>query len=58
MLGCDTSIGQPLTLCIAPSLIAAGMAGESFATAERALDERTIGHNPERLHLMKVQVLA
>lgn len=25
-----------------------------FATIERALDERTIGHNPERLNLMKV----
>ena len=24
-----------------------------FATVDRALDERTIGHNPERLCLMK-----
>ena len=31
-----------------------GAAGEPFATIERALDERTIGHNPERLNLMKV----
>jgi hypothetical protein len=29
------------------------MNGEMFATIERALDERTIGHNPERLNLMK-----
>jgi starch synthase len=32
----------------------AGIDGEQFATIERALDERTIGHNPERLNLMKV----
>eukprot|EP00884_Botryococcus_braunii_P005626 jgi/Botrbrau1/15064/Bobra.118_2s0012.1 len=30
-----------------------GLDGSSFATVERALDERTIGHNPERLCLMK-----
>eukprot|EP00775_Hariotina_reticulata_P004742 gene4742-4992_t len=30
-----------------------GIDGEVFATIERALDERTIGHNPERLNLMK-----
>ena len=29
------------------------MSGEIFATVDRALDERTIGHNPERLSLMK-----
>ena len=28
-------------------------AGERFADIEKALDERTIGHNPERLNLMK-----
>lgn len=33
-----------------------GAPGEAFATIERALDERTIGHNPERLSLMKVCV--
>jgi hypothetical protein len=33
-----------------------GVAGESFATIDKALDERTIGHNPERLNLMKVSV--
>ncbi|KAI8463844.1 MAG: soluble starch synthase [Monoraphidium minutum] len=30
-----------------------GVNGESFATIDKALDERTIGHNPERLNLMK-----
>ncbi|KAF8055587.1 SS4 [Scenedesmus sp. PABB004] len=30
-----------------------GVDGELFATIDRALDERTIGHNPERLNLMK-----
>lgn len=30
-----------------------GVPGETFATIDRALDERTIGHNPERLNLMK-----
>ena len=28
-------------------------AGEMFADINKALDERTIGHNPERLNLMK-----
>jgi hypothetical protein len=32
----------------------AGISGEAFADVEKALDERTIGHNPERLCLMKV----
>jgi len=31
-----------------------GVPGETFAQIDRALDERTIGHNPERLNLMKV----
>ncbi|CAL5218983.1 g738 [Coccomyxa viridis] len=30
-----------------------GLSGDAFATVDRALDERTIGHNPERLCLMK-----
>lgn len=30
-----------------------GVPGEQFAEVEKALDERTIGHNPERLSLMK-----
>ncbi|GIM11576.1 hypothetical protein Vretimale_15059 [Volvox reticuliferus] len=30
-----------------------GMPGEPFASIDKALDERTIGHNPERLNLMK-----
>lgn len=41
-------------LCL---LWSAGIDGEVFATIERALDERTIGHNPERLNLMKASVL-
>lgn len=32
-----------------------GVPGENFATIDKALDERTIGHNPERLNLMKVR---
>lgn len=32
----------------------AGVPGEQFADVDKALDERTIGHNPERLSLMKV----
>lgn len=31
-----------------------GISGEIFATIDKALDERTIGHNPERLNLLKV----
>ena len=31
----------------------AGMAGELFADVEKALDDRTIGHNPERLSTLK-----
>ena len=33
-----------------------GVPGEAFADVDKALDERTIGHNPERLCLMKVTV--
>ncbi|KAG1664077.1 hypothetical protein FOA52_011434 [Chlamydomonas sp. UWO 241] len=32
---------------------ATGCWGEQFASIDKALDERTIGHNPERLNLMK-----
>ena len=32
---------------------AAGVPGELFASVDKALDERTIGHNPERLCLLK-----
>ena len=31
----------------------AGLSEDAFATVDRALNERTIGHNPERLSLMK-----
>mmetsp|Transcript_29315 Transcript_29315/g.93806 ORF Transcript_29315/g.93806 Transcript_29315/m.93806 type:complete len:475 (+) Transcript_29315:33-1457(+) len=30
-----------------------GLPGEAFNTLERAMDERTIGHNPERMSLLK-----
>jgi len=33
--------------------MAAGIHGEIFADIDKALDERTIGHNPERLNLLK-----
>lgn len=34
-------------------LSAAGVSGAEFATMDKALDERTIGHNPERLSLLQ-----
>ena len=37
----------------ADEFLATGVGGEQYATIERALDERTIGHNPERLSLLK-----
>ena len=40
--------------CKQDEFAASGMSGEVFATADKALDERTIGHNPERINLMKV----
>ena len=39
--------------CRQEEFIATGMQGEYFNTLERAMDERTIGHNPERLCLLK-----
>ena len=39
--------------CRQDEFAATGVSGEVFATIERALDERTIGHNPERLCLLK-----
>ncbi|GFR45978.1 hypothetical protein Agub_g7450, partial [Astrephomene gubernaculifera] len=30
-----------------------GLPGSLFAAEDKALDERTVGHNPERLNLMK-----
>lgn len=49
----------PVPLCAVCTFLVcpAGIDGEVFATIERALDERTIGHNPERLNLMKVRSL-
>lgn len=34
-------------------IVYAGVPGEWFADVEKALDERTIGHNPERLSTLK-----
>ena len=35
-------------------MLTAGMPGKAFAKSDKALDDRTIGHNPERLSLLKV----
>ena len=40
--------------CRQDEFAATGVDGSAFATIDRALDERTIGHNPERLCLLKV----
>ena len=39
--------------CRQEEFIATGVSGEEFNTLEKAMDERTIGHNPERLCLLK-----
>lgn len=39
--------------CRQDEFAATGVSGDAFAEVERALDERTIGHNPERLCLLK-----
>lgn len=41
--------------CRQDEFTASGVSGELFAKADKALDERTIGHNPERINLMKVR---
>lgn len=38
--------------CRQDEFAATGLPGERFASVEKALDERTIGHNPERLNLV------
>ena len=45
-----------MSACVCPC--APGLPGATFASVDKALDERTIGHNPERLCLMKVTHLA
>lgn len=40
-------------LCRQDEFAATGVSGELFSTIDKALDERTIGHNPERLCLLK-----
>ena len=39
--------------CRQDEFAATGLSGSLYATVEKALDERTIGHNPERLCLLK-----
>jgi len=39
--------------CRQDEFAATGVSGELFSTIDKALDERTIGHNPERLCLLK-----
>ena len=39
--------------CRQDEFAASGAPGSLFATVEKALDERTVGHNPERLCLLK-----
>ena len=39
--------------CRQEEFIATGLNGEDFNTLEKAMDERTIGHNPERMCLLK-----
>jgi starch synthase len=39
--------------CRAEEFGVTGVSGDLFNTVEKALDERTIGHNPERLSLLK-----
>ena len=39
--------------CRADEFASSGFEGDEFMTPERALDERTIGHNPVRMCLLK-----
>lgn len=39
--------------CRQDEFAATGVSGDVFASVDKALDERTIGHNPERLCLLK-----
>lgn len=39
--------------CSQDEFMATGIHGTRFASIDKALDERTIGHNPERLNLLK-----
>lgn len=43
-----------LQICRQDEFSATGVSGELYSTIDKALDERTIGHNPERLCLLKV----
>ena len=39
--------------CRVEEFMATGVDGEAYNVVEKALDERTIGHNPERMCLLK-----
>ncbi|KAL3644272.1 hypothetical protein CASFOL_012204 [Castilleja foliolosa] len=43
--------------CRSNELIKCGLDGSLYATEEKAVDERTIGHNPERLSLLKGSIV-
>ena len=43
----------PTHPCRQDEFAATGVSGELYSTIDKALDERTIGHNPERLSLLK-----
>lgn len=40
--------------CSQEEFQASGIHGDLFASIDKALDDRTIGHNPERLNMLKV----
>lgn len=50
----NTRMPTPFHPCRQDEFAATGVSGEMYATIDKALDERTIGHNPERLCLLKV----
>lgn len=57
---CEDMSGQPTSpprnspsLLLQPPHPPAGVSGDLFKSIDKALDERTIGHNPERLCLLK-----
>lgn len=44
--------------CTQEEFMATGVHGELFSAVDKALDDRTIGHNPERLNMLKVMYKA
>ncbi len=53
----DMSSAVSVLQCVTLGFVSAGLPGEMFASIDKALDERTIGHNPERLCLLKVHMM-